>query len=472
MKTCVDEPPVIERARAAVALGEEPQSSSATALAVDHVSKCYRLYHRPQDRLKQALSFGRRRYFDEFWALRDVRFDVRRGETVGIIGRNGSGKSTLLQIICGTLQPTIGSVTRYGRVAALLELGAGFNPEFSGRENIFINAAIMGLSHEEVTARLPQILAFAEIGEHIDQPVKTYSSGMFVRLAFSVIAHIAADILIIDEALSVGDAFFNQKCMRFLRRFREQGTILFVSHDTSAVMNLCDWVVWLDKGQVRARGAGKEVCEAYLAALYERQQGPHASSAATPTSTTRPVKAALVDQRLKYINASPYRNDLEVFPLNLHAGAFGKGGATIIGAQLLDEHGAPLSWIVGGETVTLQIDVEAHEPIDQPIVGFIVKDRLGQHLFSDNTCLSHTTRPVPVAPGDRLQARFTFQMPILPVGDYSIALSAASGSQKEHVQHQWIHDALVFRSNSSSICTGLVGIPMLDIEMRRIAAHV
>jgi lipopolysaccharide transport system ATP-binding protein len=441
------------------------EAAADVAIDVEAVGKCYRMYKRPQDRLKQALCLGRRRYFDEFWALRDVTFQLRRGQTIGIVGRNGSGKSTLLQMICGTLQPTLGSVTRHGRVAALLELGAGFNPDFTGRENVFLNAAIMGVSREEVAQRLDDILAFADIGAHIDQPVKTYSSGMFVRLAFSVIAHIDADILIIDEALSVGDAFFNQKCMRFLRRFRESGTILFVSHDSGAVVNLCDSAIWLERGTVRGMGPAKEICESYLASYYEAQQGPHAVRWQPKAAAGR--TSALVDQRQKFLNHSQYRNDLRLFEFDESGASFGKGLGRISGVQFVDEQGVPLSWVVGGETVTVRIEARAEEAIDRPIIGFLVKDRLGQVLFSDNTCLSHAMQPVPLQPGDVLEARFTFQMPILRVGDYSVAVSLAEGTQDEHVQHHWIHDALVFKSVSSSVCTGLVGIPMLDITMHR-----
>lgn len=204
-----------------------PLDGEDVVIEVREVGKCYQIYERPEDRLKQMLWRGRRRYFREFWALRDVSFSVRRGETVGVIGRNGSGKSTLLKMLCGTLAPTAGTLAVRGRVAALLELGTGFNPEFTGRENVYLNAAILGLDDAEIEHYLPEILAFADIGEFIDQPVKTYSSGMAVRLAFAVAAHVRAEILIIDEALAVGDVFFVQKCMRFLRKFQESGTLFF-----------------------------------------------------------------------------------------------------------------------------------------------------------------------------------------------------------------------------------------------------
>src|SRR5450759_1720920 len=236
------------------------------AIRVSNLSKCYQIYNAPRDRLKQFVvprlqrMAGQtpRQYFREFWALKDISFEIKKGETVGIIGRNGSGKSTLLQLICGTLSPTGGSVATNGRIAALLELGSGFNPEFTGRENVYMNAAVLGLSKEEVDQRFDAIAAFADIGYFIEQPVKAYSSGMMVRLAFAVIAHVNADILVIDEALSVGDAIFTQKCARFLRAFREKGTLLLVSHDTSSVINLCQSAIWLDQGATRMQSTAQE----------------------------------------------------------------------------------------------------------------------------------------------------------------------------------------------------------------------
>ena len=257
-----------------------PPTGEDAVIEAREIGKCYHIYERPQDRLKQMLWRGRRRFYREFWALREVSFTVRRGETVGVIGRNGSGKSTLLKMLCGTLTPTTGTLAVRGRVAALLELGTGFNPEFTGRENVYLNAAILGLDDAEIEHYLPEILAFADIGEFIDQPVKTYSSGMAVRLAFAVAAHVRADILVIDEALAVGDVFFVQKCMRFLRKFQEQGTLFFVSHDTGAVINLCDRVLWLDRGQLHEAGPAKEVCEHYLATLRASRAAGHFNDAA------------------------------------------------------------------------------------------------------------------------------------------------------------------------------------------------
>ena len=236
------------------------------AVTVENISKNYHIYAKPSARLKELI-FPRRRYHQDFWALREVSFQVEQGATFGIVGENGSGKSTLLQIIAGTMTPTTGSVALSGRVAALLELGAGFNTEFTGRENANLNAAIMGLSREEIDRKMPEIERFAEIGSFMDQAVKTYSSGMYVRLAFAIAINLDPEILLVDEALAVGDVYFQQRCVRRLRRMRDEGkTILLVSHDVAAVRNLCDGAIWLEKGRVRDQGAPDRVTARYLAA--------------------------------------------------------------------------------------------------------------------------------------------------------------------------------------------------------------
>ena len=448
-------------------------SSNEIAIKVQNLSKCYHIYDNPRDRLKQFIVPCLQRlvwqqpkqFFREFWAVKDVSFEIKKGETIGIIGRNGSGKSTLLQMICGTLTPTNGSIQTNGRIAALLELGSGFNPEFTGRENVYMNASVLGLSNKEIDRRFADIVAFADIGDFIEQSVKTYSSGMMVRLAFAVIAHVDADILIIDEALAVGDAFFTQKCMRFLRDFMKTGTVLFVSHDTGSIKNMCSYAIWLEKGRVLQEGTPKNVCELYLEAFYEAQQGKSSSTklkAFKKIDDTRPVK----DQRLEFINASNLRNDLEIFKFNPDAASFGKSGAQIHDVRLLDEYEHPLAWIVGGEKVTLRVFVHAYQDLDSPIIGFFVKDRLGQALFGDNTFLSYSEYLVPCQKEGELQADFVFYMPLLPAGDYSITIAIADGTQEVHVQHHWIHDAVLFKSELSSVVSGLIGIPMLKIKLQ------
>lgn len=450
-------------------------SSSDIAIRVSNLSKCYQIYDSPHDRLKQFIMprlnglVGKpaKQYFREFWAIKNISFEIKKGETIGIVGRNGSGKSTLLQIICGTLNPTSGNVQTNGRVAALLELGSGFNPEFTGRENVYMNASMLGLSNEEIDARFVDIVSFADIGDFIEQPVKTYSSGMAVRLAFAVIAHVDADILVVDEALSVGDAFFTQKCMRFLRYFMKTGTVLFVSHDTGAVVNLCSKAVLLHHGQVAEMGAPKNVIEHYLATLYESSQEiggvPSDESNVTVSQIERPNEYH--DMRKTLINGSTLRNDIEVFQFEPDQASFGTGDAEIILVRLLDQGGAPLSWIVGGEDVILEIRCLAYKDIARPIIGFQFKDRLGQTVFSDNTYLVYQHNPQSVNENDELVARFEFRLPVLPSGDYSITAAVADGPQDNHVQLHWIHDALIIRVHASSVCLGLVGIPMKNINL-------
>ena len=442
------------------------------AIRVSNLSKRYQIYDNPRDRLKQFImpSISRlidaepKQYYREFRAVDNISLEIKKGETVGIIGRNGCGKSTLLQMICGTLNPSDGLIETQGRIAALLELGSGFNPEFTGRENVYLYASVLGLSRDQINQRFDNITTFADIGNFIDSPIKTYSSGMMVRLAFAVIAHVDADILVIDEALAVGDAFFTQKCMRFLREFMKTGTILFVSHDTSSIKNLCNRAVWLERGQMMQEGSPKEICELYLEAFFEAQQGV-SSTTKLKEIKNRDINLPLKDQRLEFINASNLRNDLQIFKFNPDAASFGKGGAQIQDVSLLNMHNQPLSWVVGGEPVRLRVNCQIISELHSPIIGFYVKDKLGQELFGDNTYLAYREHPQFCPANTDLQADFVFNMPLLPAGEYSITVAIANGSQEVHEQHHWIHDAVMFRSEASSIVTGLIGIPMLEIQL-------
>jgi lipopolysaccharide transport system ATP-binding protein len=440
--------------------------SSDFAIKVEGLSKCYQIYDRPQDRLKQMLLRGRKQYYRDFWALKDVSFEIKKGETVGIIGRNGSGKSTLLQMICGTLNPTSGSVQTNGRIAALLELGSGFNPEFTGRENVYMNASLLGLSRNDTAARFNSIENFAEIGSFIDQPVKTYSSGMMVRLAFAVIAHVDADILVIDEALAVGDVFFTQKCMRFLRDFMETGSIVFVSHDSAAVVNLCKYAIWLQDGSVCMAGSPDEVSNAYLAARYGLVQ---TDGAQTQTIESKSDENSIYEKEIDVAqtqrNFDGATNRIRAFSFDNSSKSFGVGGAVIGKVELLDVSGKQTITVKGGEYVALQINAFGIRDIENPIIGFFVKDRLGQVIFGENSYFKYKDSNLHLLSAHQLKATFSFRMPILPVGSYSVDAAIASGDDLTHVQIEWKHDVMVIESVSSSTSTGLVGVPMRSISL-------
>jgi lipopolysaccharide transport system ATP-binding protein len=459
------------------------------AISVKNVSKAYRIWRDPSARLKAPLwdligkvlpawllnlntklklrAGNPARYYKDFYALKDVSFEIKKGEAVGIIGRNGSGKSTLLQMIAGTLTPTSGSIQVNGRVAALLELGSGFNPDFTGRENVYLNASVLGLTKEEIDARFNEIAAFADIGDFIEQPVKTYSSGMTMRLAFAVIAHVDADVLIVDEALAVGDVFFVQKCMRFVREFQQKGTLLLVTHDTSAVQSLCQNAVWLHHGECRGQGSSKSITESYLEATYAEQQGVKFFSDKEKIKLqgeTPRLREVVVDQRAAFINQSNLRNDLEIFTFNPNSSGFGAGGAVIEKVKLLDaKTETQLTYGVGGEEVILAITVRAKIEIERPIIGFFLKNNLGQQLFGDNTYLSYRDKPIIITEGSRFIGKFRFQMPYLPTGNYMFAVTCAAGTQEDHVQHHWLHEALNFCAQSTHSVGGLIGIPMREV---------
>jgi len=446
-----------------------------SAIEAISIAKGFAAYQQPSDRLRRSMLGVVSRFVpgysareriadaDTFWALRDISLSVRRGETVGIVGRNGSGKSTLLQIICGTLAPSSGSLSVNGKVAALLELGSGFDAEYTGRENIYLNAQLYGLTRAQIDTRYESIAAFADIGEFIDQPVKTYSSGMFVRLAFAVIAHVDADILVIDEALAVGDAFFNQKCYRFLEAFKQRGTILFVSHDTSTIRKLCTRAIWIDAGSVVAQGAPSEVCGAYLEARYNN--GTLAPVAARPVLSTGAQALERLDARREAINVTPLRNDIRVLPFNVTSQAFGAGGARIVDASLVDSKRRPLAWAVGGESVRLRVTIEVDDALMSPIAGFYIKNERGQELVGANTYLTYLGDPVVCSAGDTLTAEFSFVMPVLPAGQYFINVAVAEGTQYDHVQLHWIHDALPLEVASSRVRHALVGVPLAGVGL-------
>jgi len=451
------------------------QAKPQPVIEVVGLEKAYHIYDAPHDRLKQIFLGWKRNYYRDFLALKNVSFEVLKGQSVGVIGRNGAGKSTLLQLLTGTLTPTSGSVKINGKVAAVLELGSGFNPEFSGRENIYLYASLFELKKTCIEERFQKIVDFSELGDFIDQPVKAYSSGMQARLAFSVIAHVDADILIIDEALSVGDAFFAQKCMRFLRQFQERGTILFVSHDLAAVTAFCDHAIWLEGGVVRDAGSAKDVCEKYFAQLYMQHTGADGAAAAVEAAAIEQdaeeademvdeeLDAEIIEQRIVMQDdgsISKGAQEIEGFGFNPQSSTFGTGGAEILNVSFTNANGRPLTVCEGGDEVVVKVSAKANHDVDMPIIGFIIKDRLGQPLIGGNTYHSYKNTPVRVTAGKRVDAAFHFKLPILAVGDYSIVAAVANGTLHEHVQLHWMHDAVLFKVVATSIDGVIVGAPL------------
>lgn len=370
--------------------------SSNIAIKVENLSKSYQIYEKPHDRLKQSIlprliqlfGKGTKQYFREFSALKDVSFEVKRGETVGIIGRNGSGKSTLLQMICGTLNPTKGSIKVNGRVAALLELGAGFNPEFTGKENIFTNGALLGLSKDEIEKKFDAILAFADIGLFIDQPVKTYSSGMFVRLAFAIAANLEPDVLIIDEALAVGDMAFQAKCMARIRSLMDRGTtVLFVSHDLGSVRNICQRVLWLKGGRQISFGEPKTVVDSYI-----REMNEELNQSVSDMGSSAVVLAEVVDESS---NRSALADvGMPKIPFVQGYKKYGNGKAEITDVLLYDHHGRIIETIDLHAEFRICAKIQCNKNITKPVFGFSFRDLKGNQVIGGlNTNFSHEMLP-------------------------------------------------------------------------------
>lgn len=427
--------------------------SSEIAIRVQNLSKCYQIYDTPRDRLKQFVLPHLRRvmgklpkqYFGEFWALKDISFEIQKGETVGIIGRNGSGKSTLLQMICGTLNPTRGTIQTNGRIAALLELGSGFNPEFTGRENVYMNAALLGLGQEQIDARFDDIAAFADIGDFIEQPVKTYSSGMFVRLAFAVNIISEPDIMIVDEALAVGDMNFQAKCMTALTRIQESGsTILFVSHDVGAVKSLCSRGVYLEHGMVKAIGKASDVAEQYIRIMREEMNAEiRRFSRVSPGFVTEHKKIEEENvQTLEKGGAVLKRSD--EFDKRVAAFRYGSGGARITYVELLNMSNEPIQLLVEfNQEVKIRIHVESLS--EQSIsVNFNIRDDKKVNLTGCGfTQVEQEFLTTEI--GGQYLVEYTLRLP-LQEGSYSLRTQITSpvvrGETAEFVDV--IEDAVVF----------------------------
>ncbi len=420
------------------------------AITVQHLSKSYRIYSRPWDKLREAIGMGSGKLHKDFWALDDISFELEPGHTLGIIGQNGSGKSTLLQILAGIMTQTRGDRFVEGKISALLELGAGFNPEFTGRENVFMNGAILGMDSRQMAKRFDAIAAFAEIGSFMDQPVKTYSSGMFMRLAFSVAVNVDPDILLVDEALAVGDLIFQHRCMHRMNHLRNSGkTIVLVTHDLDAVTKFCDCAILLDQGRLLEQGKPDRVVLKYRAMTLEREKsyagfdGASASPGAAnffKSASEMPVARTIsnIDQR------------------------FGNGEAVLLGVELLDARGNSMAEAAGGEKVTIRVSAQFKQDIEQPILGYTLRDRLGVEMSGCNT--SYAGQPLPCARKDQIiTSDFSLSLPHLAPGSYSISPAVAKGSVLHHEMCDWIDNALVFALRSQSL---VYGIMRMEVEVQ------
>lgn len=404
---------------------------SDIAISLKNVSKCYKRYARPVDRLKEIL-LPRRSHVQEFWALQDINLEINRGETLGIIGQNGSGKSTLLQIIAGTLMPTTGEVGVNGRVSALLELGSGFNPEFTGRQNVFFNGRILGLSQLEIADKFDDIEAFAEIGDFIDQPVKTYSSGMVVRLAFAVVAHTEPKILIVDEALAVGDAKFQARCMKRIRQLKEQGvTILFVSHDSSSVKMLCQRAAVMNHGRIIEIGNPKDVVNHYIALLSSDKTQFEAEEIKTNAS----IEDTFIKGKKEHL-------------MHRH----GNQLAVINEVKITSADGREIqNKVETGTIINIVLSLETKAELSDLVIGISIRNLMGVVVYGTNTQLMRVQMSK-YKEGEEVTA--IFEMPCnLNRGVYTVTAGIHS---EEGLSYDWIDELVVFEVNNSNSCEGIV----------------
>jgi len=399
------------------------------AIKVNNVGKCYHIYSRPFDRLKQSLWRGKKKFYDEFWAFRGGSFKITKGESLGIVGSNGSGKSTLLKMICGILHPTTGDIEVNGRIAALLELGSGFNPEFTGRENIFLSAAILGLNRLKTNALFDEIVDFADIGNFIDQPVKMYSSGMKMRLAFAVALKVSPDILVLDEVLAVGDIRFQQKCMAKIKKFFQTGTVILVSHNLSAITELCSRAIWIESGKILMDDQPKRVTENYMQYMYDGDI--KSKNVAPKINSDSKNNADFTDfDRSTFIdNNSKLRQ-------------FGDNRATITAFRIQSQAGSN-GIVYGGQECEISMIVDAHDNIADPIFGYIVNDQFGRNILGDNTIYLESMI-FPLVTGKQYIVNFCLEAwPNLLDAQYSLSLAIATGNIEDHKICNFVHDALV-----------------------------
>ncbi len=419
-------------------------------IQVQHLSKKYQIYDRPWDKLREILHLSRKPLHREFWALADISFEVEPGQTLGIIGQNGSGKSTLLQVLAGIMRQTRGDCHVTGKVSALLELGSGFNPEFTGRENVFMNGAILGFDTRQMEERIDAIARFAEIGDFMDQPVKTYSSGMFMRLAFAVAVNVDPDILLVDEALAVGDLIFQHRCMHRMNQLRNTGkTIVLVTHDLGAITKFCDRALLLDGGRLVEDDKPDRVVQKYRALMFERERrygGFERGDAGRGESEVR-----LAFQDMPVVRTIPNIDH-----------RFGSGEATLLGVELLNAQGKPTREAFGGETVVIRISARFDQDLASPIIGYTLRDRMGVELAACNTSYAGRTLR-PAGKGQIFTSDFQVLLPHLAPGSYSISPAVAKGDVLRHDMCDWIDNALVFSVQTNQLIYGAL---RMDVDVK------
>lgn len=426
------------------------------AIEIQHLTKIYKIFERPIDRVKESLLPFHRRYSRDFYALRDFSLDVPKGETIGIIGKNGAGKSTLLKIITGVLTPTEGSVRVQGRIASLLELGAGFNPEMDGIENIYMNGTVMGIGKEEMEALVPGIVAFADIGDFIHQPVKTYSSGMFARLAFAVNAFVTPDILIVDEALSVGDVEFQARCYRKFEELRQSGcTILFVTHDLNAVISFCSSAILMERGELIDKGTPKEIVN-----LYKRRLAGRAAKEEPVGSTPGVLAGAAAHQAVHVMGA--WKQQMK---LNPDVEEYGDKAIEIQDFAVMDASGSISPTTSNAEPCDVCLAVHVREVVEHPIFAVSIKDIKGNVLIDTNTDLMGQ-KDIRLTPGQDYVVRFHARLP-LREGNYILNFGCTEYVDKGLRVHHRLYDAAFLQMVSPNKTAGLVDVqPDITIEER------
>lgn len=445
-------------------------SSNEFAIRVEAVSKRFEIFEHPRDQLKQfiyprlrhLLKLPEQNYFKEFWALREIFLEIRKGESCGIVGLNGSGKSTLLQIITGTLTPTSGKVTVNGRVAALLELGSGFNPEFSGRENVYMNGALLGFTRRQIDERIPDIEAFADIGDHFDQALSSYSSGMQMRVAFAVSTAFEPDILIIDEALAVGDAYFQQKCFQRLERFRERGgTLLFVSHDANTVKHICNKALLLSHGRTISFGAPRDVIDLYQGLVAKKTDMGSAEISVDQSVAPNPEHLIAIDQPKAWAKATTITTN---------------GDAELIDFAMLDADNQPVTHLESETQLTVRYVIKLNKDFERPAYGLIVRDRLGRSIFETST-FALKMPETPGTQGAQVLVRFNLNLN-LKAGQYSFSVGVANNgfSRSEFEEYSLLmHDVEQLQVTESPLAAFYGGIfnmhPVVSVDLLEEQQH-